>query len=96
MARLAIFALTAAAAGIAGQGLMSEGQNGAGHSTIGNAVAGTGCNIKGNVSMNTGERIYHVPGQKFYSETIITAGKGERWFCSEDEARAAGWRKARR
>ncbi|MGB3448632.1 MAG: hypothetical protein WBA48_18260 [Xanthobacteraceae bacterium] len=42
------------------------------------------------------ERIYHVPGQKFYSETIITAGKGERWFCSEDEARAAGWRKAMR
>lgn len=21
---------------------------------------------------------------------------GERWFCTEDEARAAGWRKARR
>ncbi|WP_456299102.1 sunset domain-containing protein [Marivita geojedonensis] len=21
--------------------------------------------------------------------------KGERWFCSEAEARAAGWRKAR-
>lgn len=23
------------------------------------------CNIKGNVSINTGERIYHVPGQTF-------------------------------
>jgi hypothetical protein len=54
------------------------------------------CNIKGNVSLNTGKRIYHVPGQEHYSETIITPSKGERWFCSEDEARAAGWRKAMR
>ncbi|MBN9147196.1 MULTISPECIES: hypothetical protein [unclassified Nitrobacter] len=54
------------------------------------------CNIKGNISLNTGERIYHVPGQEHYSETIITPSKGERWFCSEDKARAAGWRKARR
>lgn len=54
------------------------------------------CNIKGNISLNTGERIYHVPGQEHYSETIITPSKGERWFCSEDEARAAGWRNARR
>lgn len=37
-----------------------------------------------------GERIYHVPGQKFYSVTKITDAKGERWFCDEDEAPAAG------
>ncbi len=54
------------------------------------------CNIKGNVSINTGERIYHVPGQTFYSETVINSRYGERWFCSEAEARAAGWRRARR
>jgi hypothetical protein len=96
MARLAIFALTAIAAGLAARGLVPEGQDDTGHSAIGSAVAGIGCNIKGNISVNTGERIYHVPGQKFYSETIISSGKGERWFCSEDEARAAGWRKARR
>ena len=53
------------------------------------------CNIKGNISFNTGERIYHVPGQKYYAETIISPSKGERWFCSEKEALAAGWRKAR-
>lgn len=58
--------------------------------------AASACDIKGNVSLNTGERIYHMPGQEHYSETIITRSKGERWFCSEDEARAAGWRKARR
>lgn len=53
------------------------------------------CNIKGNIS-NKGERIYHVPGQKFYGKTKISEGKGERWFCSESEARSAGWRRAMR
>ncbi|MCT7378182.1 hypothetical protein [Chelativorans salis] len=52
------------------------------------------CNIKGNVSINSGQRIYHLPGDKFYSETIIRPEYGERWFCSEQEARAAGWRRA--
>lgn len=53
------------------------------------------CNIKGNISHNTGERIYHVPGQKYYDATRISPERGERWFCSEDEARRAGWRKSR-
>lgn len=53
------------------------------------------CNIKGNVSRK-GERIYHVPGQKFYDRTKISESMGERWFCSEDEALTAGWRKAQR
>lgn len=52
------------------------------------------CNIKGNVSTQ-GERIYHVPGQKYYNDTRISPSHGERWFCSEEEARAAGWRKAK-
>ncbi|WP_051442633.1 hypothetical protein [Mesorhizobium sp. WSM3626] len=54
------------------------------------------CNIKGNVSINTGQRIYHTPGDKFYAATIIRPEYGEAWFCSEDEARAAGWTRARR
>ena len=53
------------------------------------------CNIKGNVSLNTGERIYHVPDQEYYGRTWIDQRAGERWFCSESEARAAGWRKAK-
>lgn len=52
------------------------------------------CNIKGNISYNGGQRIYHIPGQHYYFDTRISTGKGERWFCSEEEARAAGWRKA--
>jgi len=58
-------------------------------------VAAQNCNIKGNVNTQ-GERIYHVPGQKYYNDTRISASHGERWFCSEAEARAAGWRKSRR
>jgi len=54
-----------------------------------------GCNIKGNISAE-GERIYHVPGQKFYADTKIAVAKGERWFCSEAEAAAAGWRRSKR
>ena len=53
------------------------------------------CDIKGNVS-STGERIYHVPGGRWYSKTKISQSKGERWFCDEAEARAAGWRRSRR
>lgn len=52
------------------------------------------CNIKGNVSTQ-GERIYHVPGQKYYNDTRISRSHGERWFCSEEEARAAGWRRSK-
>jgi hypothetical protein len=54
-----------------------------------------GCGIKGNISIHTGERIYHVSGQKYYLATRINWFRGERWFCSEADARAAGWRKAR-
>ena len=51
------------------------------------------CRIKGNIS-DSG-RIYHMPGQKHYEQTRINTARGERWFCSEAEARAAGWRRAR-
>lgn len=51
----------------------------------------SGCVIKGNISAR-GERIFHVPGQQYYSQTTINETKGERWFCSKAEAIAAGWR----
>jgi endonuclease YncB( thermonuclease family) len=49
------------------------------------------CPIKGNINAK-GERIYHAPWSKHYAKTQIDTSKGERWFCSEVEARAAGWR----
>ncbi len=49
------------------------------------------CVIKGNIN-SKGERIYHVPGGRYYDRTKIDTSKGERWFCTEAEAKAAGWR----
>lgn len=57
-------------------------------------VQPAGCDIKGNISKK-GERIYHVPGQRWYDETVISPEKGEFWFCTEAEARANGWRRAK-
>ena len=54
------------------------------------------CNIKGNISHNSGKRIYHMPGDRDYERTRISTSRGERYFCSEAEARAAGWRRAGR
>ena len=53
------------------------------------------CQIKGNIS-SKGERIYHIPGGAYHSRTKINEAAGERWFCTEDEARAAGWRRSKR
>jgi len=53
-----------------------------------------GCEVKGNVNLDTGEKIYHLPGQRLYEETIIDPESGERWFCTEEEAQANGWRKS--
>jgi hypothetical protein len=54
-----------------------------------------GCNVKANISFNTREKIYHVPGQEYYWQTRINWLSGERWFCSEQAARQAGWRRSR-
>jgi micrococcal nuclease len=51
------------------------------------------CNIKGNIS-TSGDKIYHLPGCGSYTKTQIDEKRGERWFCSEEEAQKAGWRKA--
>lgn len=52
------------------------------------------CAIKGNIS-TSGARIYHLPGTRAYPEVRIDLSKGERWFCSERDAVAAGWRPVR-
>lgn len=49
--------------------------------------------IKGNISAK-GEKIYHLPGSRDYERTRIVEKTGERMFCSEQEAKAAGWRPA--
>lgn len=50
--------------------------------------------VKGNISVTTGEKLYHVPGMRDYEDTVIDTSRGERWFKTEEEAIAAGWRRA--
>lgn len=51
------------------------------------------CVIKGNVSTGGGH-VYHVPGGQFYEKTRIDPRRGEAWFCTEEEAQHAGFRRA--
>ena len=51
-----------------------------------------GCPIKGNVTANG--RIYHLPWSPWYGRIKMDGSKGKRWFCTEAEAIAAGWRPA--
>lgn len=51
-----------------------------------------GCAIKGNVSSKG--RIYHMPWSPWYDRVTVEERRGERWFCSEDDAQSAGWRPA--
>lgn len=62
--------------------------------TAGEGAPSSSCTIKGNVGAK-GDRIYHIPGGRDYAKVRITPLKGERWFCSEADARAAGWRPVR-
>jgi endonuclease YncB( thermonuclease family) len=48
------------------------------------------CNVKGALGP-AGERTYHVPTDEEYEDVVIDPARGERSFCSDEEARAAGW-----
>ena len=52
--------------------------------------------IKANLDERTGERVYLVPDSLLYVTTIVDESKGDRWFCFEKEAVAAGFHKAKR
>ena len=49
------------------------------------------CTIKGNVN-RSGECIYHQPTSRWYAKIQMKISKGTRWFCSVEEAEAAGCR----
>ncbi|WGS21040.1 MULTISPECIES: thermonuclease family protein [unclassified Bradyrhizobium] len=53
------------------------------------------CTIKGNVN-HSGECIYHKPTSRWYARIEMKISKGTRWFCSVEEAEAAGCRETRR
>jgi hypothetical protein len=49
-----------------------------------------GCPIKGHLSGSA--KIYVLPWSADYHRVRISKARGERWFCSEQEAISAGWR----
>ena len=51
------------------------------------------CLIKGNVNSKK-DKIYHLPGMRYYDKTNINTAEGDRWFCSEKEAVDNGFRKS--
>ncbi|MEX2405452.1 MAG: thermonuclease family protein [Candidatus Paceibacterota bacterium] len=51
------------------------------------------CRIKGNISEAGFGRVYIFPGCPSYNQVKIDTSKGEQYFCSAEEAEAAGFRR---
>jgi endonuclease YncB( thermonuclease family) len=64
-------------------------------SASGSVAPSPDCTIKGNVN-RSGECIYHKPTSRWYAQIKMHISKGTRWFCSVDDAEAAGCRETRR
>ena len=60
------------------------------------SITQPGCVIKGNISIATGKKLYHLPGMEDYGSTVIDPAAGEKWFCTESEAISNGWNRAPR
>ena len=56
------------------------------------ASAPDGCPIKATLAGDT--KIYLVPGANRYEKVKVRPDRGERWFCSEADALAAGWKQS--
>jgi hypothetical protein len=53
-----------------------------------------GCPIKGQIAGSA--RVYVLPWSPDYERARVQKARGERWFCSEQEAVAAGFKAAHR
>ena len=51
------------------------------------------CVIKGNINKRY-EKDYFLPGCPNYKRVKIDERKGEKWFCTESDAKADGWQKS--
>ena len=51
------------------------------------------CVIKGNID-RLGKKYYHLPGDKYYSETEINLLKEDQWLCAIEEAEAKNFQRA--
>jgi len=52
------------------------------------------CGIKGQISHDLNKYIYMLPGCRDYDQTKVERYRGEDWFCTENEAKAAGFVKS--
>jgi micrococcal nuclease len=68
--------------------VQEDGYETSDHSTGDKNVSAEECTIKGNIN-SSGEWIYHVETGRYYKIT-----KPEEWFCTEQEAVEAGFRKS--
>ncbi len=50
------------------------------------------CPIKGNIGAEN-KKLYHTPDCLQYKNVIVALYKGDQWFCTEKEAKAAGFTK---
>lgn len=49
--------------------------------------------IKGNVD-RMGQKYYHLPGDKYYSQTEVNLLKEDQWLCTIEEAEAKNFQRA--
>ena len=61
--------------------------------TCGESIYNGECVIKGNVD-GTGRKYYHLPGDKYYSETVVNFDKEDQWLCTIEEAEAKNFQHA--
>lgn len=52
-------------------------------------TAPVGCAIKGNI--REGKPVYYLPACKYYDQVIVDEAFGDVWFCTELEAKEAGF-----
>ncbi len=52
------------------------------------------CRIKGNIDEDTLKKSYHLKSCRDYDRVVIDLDRGEEFFCSEEAAQAAGYKKA--
>ena len=72
----------------------TEAQRGI-HSSLCKNIAPTppspNCTIKGNIDKATYTHYYHLPKCRHYNQIVLDADMGEQFFCSESEAKTAGF-----
>src|SRR5580704_8799845 len=64
-------------------------------SASGGVAPSPDCTIKGNVN-GAGECIFHTRKSRWYAQIKMEISKGTRWFCSVEDAEAAGCRETKR